>query len=297
MADFNKLMSLLEGAYDVHVHAAPDVVARAQDAMDLARQASEARMAGLGIKDHMTSTVGRVHVLNQLHSAGPRFFSSVVLNPPVGGLNPSAVEAALQAGVYIVYLPTYSARHHVECLGGSDKGFSVLDEAGALLPAVESIVEMVAGFDAVLATGHLSPRESLILLKCASARAAKRMLVTHASESVPSMSVEDQLKAVGMGAYIEHSFFAATEICPGAIPLEQLRDQIRAVGPEHVILSSDFGQPGNGPAVAGFAHYLSKLHRLGVSDEDIRLMIVDNPRTLLGERRPRDGMKEERRDG
>jgi hypothetical protein len=286
---------LLKGACDIHVHAAPDISPRAQDVLDVARAAAEAGMSGLGIKDHTTSTAGRVFALNRMHPAGPHYFSSVALNPPVGGLNPCAVRAALRAGVDIVYFPTYAAQHHVETLGTPslplpDRGFrglSILDETGILLPQVELIVDWIARFDGVLATGHLSPRESLALLRFVRGRDVRRMIVTHASEPVPSMSVEDQLEAAALGAFIEHSFFAVTAGCPRAISLEHLRDQIRAVGPEHIILSSDFGQPANGPAVAGFAHYLDKLHRLGVSSEDLRQMTVENPQKLLGQRQVR----------
>ena len=53
------MQSLLKEAYDLHVHCSPDVVPRAQDIYDLAVAASEAGMAGIGLKDHTTSTVGR----------------------------------------------------------------------------------------------------------------------------------------------------------------------------------------------------------------------------------------------
>jgi hypothetical protein len=49
----------LSGGYDVHVHCAPDVVARAQDLIELAEAMRLAGMAGAVIKDHTTSTAGR----------------------------------------------------------------------------------------------------------------------------------------------------------------------------------------------------------------------------------------------
>jgi hypothetical protein len=70
--------------------------------MDLAQLCSEAEdagMAGLLIRDHCTSTVGRVAVLNQMGRGICRFFCALALNPPVGGLNPTAVEASLRAGI------------------------------------------------------------------------------------------------------------------------------------------------------------------------------------------------------
>ncbi len=281
----------LQSAYDLHVHCAPDVVPRVQDAFDLARDACEAGMAGVGLKDHTTSTVGRAHVLNRIYDGGPTFYSSIVLNPPVGGLNPAAVESALASGCDIVYFPTYAARHHVRTLGPDVSPvphpregvveLTVLSGTGDLKDEVRRIIDLIAEHDAVLATGHLSPEESLILLASASAAGVKRMIVTHASESVPAMSVADQRTAVECGAMIEHSFLAVTPCCPGTVSMEAVRDQIRAVGTEHCVLSSDFGQIANGPPVAAFGEHVRKLARLGFGEAEMREMIVVNPGRLM----------------
>lgn len=193
--------SLLRGAIDLHVHCSPDVVLRAQDFVDLARAAKAAGMAGVGLKDHTTSTVGRCHALNRRYPDGPRFYSSIALNTPVGGINPAAAEAALLSGADIVYFPTYSARHHIETLGlevtpvphptGGFEPLTVFND-GKLTDSSLAIINMIAEHDAVLATGHISPHESLALLDADRRHGVKRMIVTHASEIVPSMSVDDQ---------------------------------------------------------------------------------------------------------
>lgn len=282
---------LLRGACDFHVHCSPDVVPRAQDVFDLARAAHDAGMAAVGLKDHTTSTVGRCFVLNRLYPNGPRFLSSLVLNPQVGGINPAAVEAALASGVEIVYFPTWSARHHIDCLGpditpvphpkGGFDPIRIVDEQGGLVPAATAILDEIAGHDAILATGHISPEESLALLRAAVDRGVRRMIVTHASESVPDMSIDDQKRCVDLGAWIEHSFLAVTPCCPGNIPLEDVVEQIRAVGSDRCILSSDFGQPANGPPVDGFGEQLKRLRNLDFTREEIRRMVADNPRRIL----------------
>jgi predicted metal-dependent phosphotriesterase family hydrolase len=86
---------------------------------------------------------------------------------------------------------------------------------------------------------------------------------------------------VAYGAVIEHCVLAFAETQSQPIPAEVVRDQIRAVGVEYVIVSSDFGQVANGPVVAAFAHHLDILRRTGFSDAEMRTMIVDNPRRLL----------------
>jgi predicted TIM-barrel fold metal-dependent hydrolase len=250
-------------------------------------------MEGLVIKDHTTSTVGRCFVMNRVLKGSPYFFSALALNPPVGGLNPSAVEAALRAGADMVFFPTYGAKNHIDRWGKGKpptpfpfpedgfEGITVLGKNNAVADGCDIILKMIAAFDAVLATGHLSPDESLEILKMARRYGIKRMLVTHASESVVAMSLMQQEEAVKTGAFIEHSFFAVTESCPNPASLETIYEQVRAIGVDHVILSSDFGQISNPPPVEGFAYYLEKIRKLGFSYEELRVMIHDNPKTLL----------------
>ena len=283
--------NLLRGACDFHVHCSPDVVPRAQDVVDLAEAAHQAGMGAIGLKDHTTSTIGRCHALNRRFPDGPRFLSSLVLNPQVGGLNPAAVESALQSGVDIIYFPTYAAQHHLDCLGPNTSpvphpkaGFEpirILGEDGELVEPVRAIVSEIAEHNAILATGHISPSESLALLGFAAEAGVRKMIVTHASESVPNMTIEDQQRCVQLGAWIEHSFLAVTPCCPGNIALETVAEQIRAVGIEHCILSSDFGQVANGPPVPAFGEHLARIHQLGFAEEEIRRMIVENPLEIL----------------
>lgn len=293
----NKLdtLHLLEGAYDIHIHAAPDLIPRAMDLRQLCSEAERAGMAGILLKDHCTSTVGRVAALNLLSRGNCRFYSALALNPPVGSLNPTAVEAALRAGTDVIYFPTYGAAHHIGIWGAGkpptafplpEKHFAgtfIIDEENALKPEVMDILKLIADHNAVLATGHISAKESLILLRQAKKLAVKRMLVTHASESVPAFTVDQQKEAIELGALIEHSFFAATPSCPGRISLESMRDSIRQTDVEHVILSSDFGQPANGNPIRSFLIYLEKLAALGFSESEIRQMICRNPGKLLGQ--------------
>jgi len=143
------------------------------------------------------------------------------------------------------------------------------------------ILELIAEHGAVLATGHISPYESLILLRKARELGIERLLVTHASESVSAFTEEEQREAVKIGALVEHSFFAATPSCPNPITLETMRDMIRTVGVAHVVLSSDFGQKANGNPVKNYGRHLEQMRTLGFSVQEIRQMICTNPRKLL----------------
>jgi microsomal dipeptidase-like Zn-dependent dipeptidase len=57
----------------------------------------------------------------------------------------------------------------------------------------------------------------------------------------------------------------------------------KAIGPEHCVLSTDFGQVFNPPATEGFHMMLSNLFRFGkISEEDLSMMVKDNPVKILG---------------
>jgi hypothetical protein len=268
-------------------------------------------MAGMLLKDHTTSTVGRVQVLNAWSAqdtapapnAGPHFISALALNPPAGGLNPFAVEAALREGVDVVFLPTYSARHQIAVHGpdafvpayprpviGSRPGaawlgLTVLNDAGTLKDEVLSILDMIAEYDAILATGHISPQEALAVLAEAQRRGVQRMIVTHASSKAPGLSVAEQQEAVGYGAYIEHCLMGILQADRqglGDLVVDEMLAQIREIDPERVLLSSDLGQAANGPVVAGFARLLDRLRCAGLAEDDMRRMIVENPGRVLG---------------
>ena len=285
--------ALLEGAYDIHVHASPDVIPRAMDVIQIAKAAIEKKMAGLLLKDHTTTTTGCVYVLNHLLKSTCRFFSSLALNPPVGFVNSSAVESALRSGTDIIYFPTYGAENHIKKWGlgkpptafpvskDDKKGFSLLDEIGKVKHGINAILKLIARYDAVLGTGHLSPVESLELVKHAKKAGVKRIVVTHASESVVDMEPDQQKEAANMGAMIEHCFFAVTDSCPGKIQLEKIRDQIRYVGIPSSILSTDFGQVKNRSPIEGFSNYLGKMLALGFSEDELHVMIHDNPKKLM----------------
>ena len=285
--------TLLQGAYDLHVHASPDVVPRRQDLLDLARSAREAGMGGIALKDHTSCTAGRVYLLNRLFEGSPAFYGCIALNPPVGGLNPTAAESALREGARIIHFPTYGARNHIRNWGLGKPptafpvphgftGDTVHDETGAIRPVVDEILDLIIHFDAVLTTGHIAPEEALSLVRRAAEKGVRKIIVNHVLESVAAMTPAQQRELARLGALVEQSFFALTSACPNSSTVEEMRDQIRAVGPQSIILSSDLGQMSNMPPVEGFAYYLHRLEEAGIGRDDLRVMIRDNPLRLIG---------------
>src|ERR1700722_14915566 len=96
---------LLRGAYDTHIHIAPDVVEREIDDISLARRFAELGLAGFLLKSHYTSTAERASVVSAA-VPGVHVLGAIVLNRAVGGMNPLAVEVAGREGARTVWMPT-----------------------------------------------------------------------------------------------------------------------------------------------------------------------------------------------
>ena len=99
-----------------------------------------------------------------------------------------------------------------------------------------------------------------------------------------NLSVAQAQEAAKMGAYIEMVYGAVLD-SKGKTTLEQYAGWIKAVGPSHIILSTDLGgaRPYPRPMpTAGLLEYMTKLHQLGVSVADLNTMAKTNPAKVLG---------------
>lgn len=76
--------------FDLHVHAAPDVVERAGDDVQTLRWYQEAGFTGCVLKAHYDATAGRAHAASQ--GLGMRVYGGLALKQQVGGINPATVE-------------------------------------------------------------------------------------------------------------------------------------------------------------------------------------------------------------
>src|SRR5258707_1886054 len=100
----------LEGAYDLQVHVAPDVIERRIDDIDLAKEFLARRLRGFVLKSHYFPTAERARVVCKA-VPGIRAMGAITLNHAVGGLNPVAIELAGRARCKIVWMPTLDAAH------------------------------------------------------------------------------------------------------------------------------------------------------------------------------------------
>jgi len=59
-------------------------------------------------------------------------------------------------------------------------------------------------------------------------------------------------------------------------------DWIDAIGPDHTSIGSDLGQVGNPLPMDAYLQICEQLLDSGISEADLRTMVVDNPSRLLG---------------
>lgn len=157
------MKNIIEGAYDIHFHTAPDVVERKCTDSELARRWLTAGMKGGVIKGHYSDTSVRAAIIRQEYPS-LEVYGGLTLNLQVGGINPVAVERMAQASGRFLWLPTLDSRSFQEFRRGQrlpdDCGLlEIMDKQGALLPEMEQVLEMVLRYDLVLCTGHLSAQE------------------------------------------------------------------------------------------------------------------------------------------
>lgn len=278
-----KAIALLAGAYDLHTHTIPSHVPRALDDMALLQEAAQYNMAGVLIKNHYEPTGARAALVNRLANLpNTKAYGGVVLNHPVGGLNPYAAESALKMGASIVWMPTRDAAN---CLLTGDMpgdffkrpGISVLNEADKLLPVVYDIMDVVKKYDACLATGHISTRESLLLCKEGCARGVK-MIFTHPEWDRTTASAQAQCEAADYGARIEKNWY---NIAENNCTPERMMANIRAVGCHRVYLATDRGQAEAEHPAEAMVRFVQLLLENAFSDSEIRDMIVKVPKALV----------------
>jgi hypothetical protein len=267
----------LAGVIDTHVHSSPDVVQRRMDDLEVARAAVRRGMRAVVLKSHRTLTADRAYLVER-SVPGIRVFGSIVLNRPVGGLNPFAVETALRMGAAVVWMPTLSASAEPEPLGPP---ISILED-GRVAPDVCEILRLVAEYGAVLATGHLSPAEIDKLIPAARAGGVRKIVVTHPEHPPVHLAPLAQEELRDRYGVLFERCLITTTIGGGELQLPALADRIRRIGVHSTILATDFGQPENVEPPDGMAAYISGLQTLGFGKHEIDRMSRENPAELLG---------------
>lgn len=288
MEDFE----MLNGIIDMHLHPAPATHVRRWDFLQMAKQAAEVKMKAIVLKPMEFTSMDKVYAAKKVV---PEIdvFGGIVLDNPVGGLNPEAVEKAIKLNSKFIWMPVFDAlntRKRTELvpsyktmIDASKPSLSLLDGEGKIKPEVKKIVEMIAkAKGVVLATGHISPEESIALIDEAKSKGIEHVVITHVSSTIIGATIEQQKIMAKKGAILEHVW----TIClprpdRQAQHPSEIANAIKAVGPKHCVMATDLGNYYHHP-VDGFRSYILHMKALGISDDEINIMTRENPAKILG---------------
>ncbi|OUQ17420.1 hypothetical protein B5E84_10290 [Lachnoclostridium sp. An14] len=279
----------LQGVIDMHVHSNPDLRTRAYDDFELMEAGIRVGARAIVIKTHQGTTMDRAYLCNRhnqvVHGGDNHFtmFGSITLNRVVGGINPVAVETALKLGAKVVWLPTQSAKGHMEKMGQDLSKCVEVTRDGKVLPEVKSVLQLVKDHDAVLGTGHISPEECFLVVEEAKKMGIDKVVVTHPEWWIVGMSVEDQLRLVkDYDVYLERCY---AQNMGGGKYKSNLPDNVEIIktcGYKNVMISTDGGQVENPHWELALGEYLDYLADHGIPEDQIYYMTHTIQERLLG---------------
>lgn len=274
---------MFQKSYEIHVHTAPDVVARKCNDIELAERFQQAGMAGAVIKCHHAETASRAALLNAQFPE-MEFIGGVVLNRALGGLNADAVERCGQMGGRYMWFPTMDSRsyqayqHRSEEAPDLSRFIPLLDENGQLMPQVYEVLDAAKKYNMVVGTGHISADEGMALVPEAKKRGLT-LILTHADNPADLYTLEQQQEAVSQGAIVEHCYFTTYY---GRVSIEEIVRQVKGVGVDNVLMATDFGQVKSPYSDEGIEEYQALLMGAGLTAQEVEQIFCQNPKRILG---------------
>lgn len=279
---------------DLHVHIGPEVLPRRFIVSSLIKK-QEGKVRGIALKNHFYPTM-------PLIKGGKKseliLIGSVTLNNYLGGLNADAIYASAQLSErpIIVWFPTINAENFLRRstyeiplewvgkgfksrLSKEVKGIRIIDNQGKLTKEAKKVLAAIKENNCILATGHVSWQEAQVLVREASKEGIKKIIVTHPIYQLIDMPVNVQKElAEYEGVFMEQNYAMYTI---DNIAIGKIADQIKKIGAEKCILTSDMGQVKNPTPSEALEAFTELLKQQGISEKELRIMGEENPRKLL----------------
>jgi len=291
--------NILQQTIDLHIHIGPEIIPRKFTLTELVDY-EKGKLKGIGVKNHFFPTVA---MGNPSAQDGSLFvISSVVLNHYVGGFNSDIIwaSAELSEKPIIVWFPTLHTKEFLQSqkfeipeewidpkmrqrlkLRPTEKikALSVFDN-GKISKEVETVLYSIKENGAILATGHLSWQESYELVKFAIEKIGiEKIIITHPIYQKIDTPIKIQKELAELGALIEHCY---SMYSIDKIPMDKIVQQIKDVGADNCILSSDVGQTFSKSPSEALTDFISLLEQEGVTENEIKTMLIKNPSRLVG---------------
>jgi mono/diheme cytochrome c family protein len=289
---------VLAGAFDIHAHVDPDAFGPQQfripdrqiDIFDLAKMAKSRGIRGFVAKMHHGNTAGLAYEARKLYP-GVEVVGMLSSNLPQGGINPAAVRffADTKGGFgRMVFMPTLDSENDVKKSTDPSRPFVPVSKNGELVPVAKEVLSIMArartresNGELVLATGHVSAEEGLMLVKEGQRVGLKHMVVSHPLISFIRMPLPMMQEAVKTGAYLE----ITAGFSRGANAQKNTKEvveTIRAVGVDHIIISTDSGGKGTPFVPDAFVMAARALRAQGFNEREVNQLFKENPARLMG---------------
>ena len=282
----------LVNAIDHHIHAFPDFVPRSQDMLQIAVEASRAKMRAIAFKDHWHLTAGAAYLvqrqIDEMVLDG-RLEHRVEVYGGLGlnlGINPEAVRVALQYPNFkCIWFPTFKSFGWARFAGlspGESEYVRLVNADGAVRPEVREVMQLAADANVAVALGH-TDFEELLPLATLARETGVRTVLDHPLLELNKLLLDEmeQLAALGtyVGTYCQPMIPSLYQ--PVQDPMETV-ETIRRIGASRCVSGSDFGQVLHLDAIDGMRVFVRALTGFGVRAEDIRTILCENPAKLLG---------------
>lgn len=279
----------LKGICDMHVHTNPDLRYRAYSDLQLADAAVRVGARAIVIKSHLGFTVNRAAIateyVKKVYGEDTPFtmYGGVVMNKIIGGVNPEAVEKGLKLGAKVIWLPTQSAKRHLEKMGKNPADGIELVRDGKVVPELNPVFDLIRDHNAVLATAHVSPEEAFVVVEAARKAGVKKIVITHPEWWVCAYTLEDQIRLVKDYDVILERCYAQNmgKGQPYHMNLAENAELIKTVGYQHVMVDTDGGQVENPDWETEIYEYMHYLVEHGIPEEQVYYMTKTIPYWLL----------------
>lgn len=289
-----KLKEIIKLAIDIHLHIGPEIIPRKYTVKNLIKNQT-GKLGGAVLKNHFYPTQPFVNEIKDKKEL--ILFGSIVLNSSVGGMNSEAIYASslLSTKPIMVWFPTINAENFLrqsrfeiapEWVGKN--GFvGKLSKNAKLIPVIKngkltkksmSVLKAIKQCKAILATGHISWKESRTLVNQAIKEGIRQIIITHPIYQYINMPIGVQKELAEKGCFIEQSY---SMYSIDKIPISKIAKQIKAIGSKSIILSSDVGQTFSLPPSQALLNFANLLFKKGITKNELFEMLVANPKKLL----------------
>jgi hypothetical protein len=286
---------LLVGAVDHHIHAFPDFVHRSQNMLQVAVDASRARMRALAFKDHWNLSAGEAYLVQQWIDEmvlDGRLEHRIEVYGGLGmnlGINPEAVRIGIKYPNFrCIWFPTFKSYGWARFAGIENRddpaeGYvRLVDPKGSVLPEVKAVMKIAADADVAIGLGH-TDFEELLPLATYAKEVGVRTVLDHPLLELNKLAMEEMVALAELGTYVGTYCqpMIPSIYQPIADPFETV-DVIKTVGAARCLAATDFGQVLHLDAVDGMRVFIRALLGFGVEADDVRTIVVDTPAALLG---------------